>query len=111
MPCKKLTYEPEYWNDEDAVEFNNCYSYAFNSYSLDRTVKENPGDVSNDPFKYDYTCPSLERRIIQDHPGTTIASCNTPCPCNYHKVFMTLDTLGEKKIFIFIVKINLTIES
>lgn len=64
----KYTWAP--WGTKGVVH-DNCYDYAFGSYSNNRTVKSVPGDRSG--LKANgltfTTCSGIQKRVISDNPG------------------------------------------
>ena len=84
-PSKKLTktrvtsgapnpYAPKYtwapWGT-NGVEHDNCYDYAFGSYSAKRTSKSVPGNrsgISSNGLTFT-TCAGIAKRVLADNPG------------------------------------------
>jgi len=98
-PSYLPVYNPNAWNAEDFVTFNNCYAYAFEDRQPGRDHKPSPGERSALRFRVlhpsDYSCPSLKQLIGADYPGVIFQYDNgeIPCPCGYYKAFVA--TTGE----------------
>ena len=64
----KYTWAP--WGTK-GVEHDNCYDYAFGSYSPNRTSKSVPGDrskIGSNGMTFT-TCNGIAKRVISDNPG------------------------------------------
>jgi hypothetical protein len=85
--------EPEYswdpWGTTGRTH-DNCYDYAFGSFSAKRTSKSVPGDRAGDlanglTFR---TCSGVLKRVLEDNPGTVyhMKNPNAKCRPGYYKV-------------------------
>ena len=83
----KFSWEP--WGSAGQVH-DNCYDYAFGSYSNKRTRKSVPGNrsgVGSNGLTFT-TCKGITKRILSDNPrgGAKLMSPHARCPEGYYKV-------------------------
>lgn len=83
----KFSWEP--WGSSGQVH-DNCYDYAFGSYSNKRTRKSVPGNrsgVGSNGLTFT-TCRGITDRILSDNPkgAAKIINPNARCPEGYYKV-------------------------
>jgi hypothetical protein len=71
----KYTWAP--WGTKGVVH-DNCYDYAFGSYSNNRTSKSVPGDRSGNKANglTFTTCTGIARRVLGDNPGNVYKMSN-----------------------------------
>jgi len=88
----KLTgSEPKFdyrgWGDKGRTH-DNCYDYAFNSYSTTRPVKSVPGENYNFPEDNFTDCKNFVKRVVSDNKKTVYNLKNpcTTCQKGYYKV-------------------------
>lgn len=84
-------YTTRLWNTKAGIGKNNCYSYAFNNFDIDRTVKAVPGDRSGFEHDLDYkTCKRIKERLLQDNPDSIYhePSPDRPCMDNFSRIMM-----------------------
>jgi hypothetical protein len=90
----ELSYNPTRWNkkDDNIQKYNNCYAYATNDLRKDRTRKPHPGNLSGtETNEKDYLCPTMNKYLLEDHPGAYKVDFNEPCKCNYFKAHLVVD--------------------
>ena len=83
----KFSWEP--WGSSGQVH-DNCYDYAFGSYSNKRTRKSVPGNrsgVGSNGLTFT-TCKGITQRILSDNPkgAAKLMSATSRCPEGYYKV-------------------------
>jgi len=82
-----FSYDP--WGSTGKVH-DNCYDYAFGSFSKNRTAKSVPGDRSHiSSWGLTFTtCKGIAQRIIRDNPGNVYLMKNPSAPCKpgFYKV-------------------------
>ena len=84
----KYSWEP--WGSIGKVH-DNCYDYAFGSFSKSRTMKSVPGaraHIGSDDLNF-RTCKGIVYRILKDNPGMVVKHMKNPCarcPPGYYKV-------------------------
>ena len=66
---REFTYDP--WGTT-GLNHDNCYDYAFGSFSASRPVKSAPGDRKNIPStNMNYrSCDGIVKRVLADNPGS-----------------------------------------
>jgi hypothetical protein len=75
------------WGDKGR-NHDNCYDYAFNSYSIRRPIKSVPGSNGNFPEDNFTDCTNFVKRVISDNKKTVYSlkyPCTT-CQKGYYKV-------------------------
>src|SRR3989344_5193618 len=78
----ELKYNPKMWNrkEDDIQKYNNCYAYATNNLKRNRKKKPHPGYISGYNYgEKDYTCPTMNKYILQDYPSAYKIDFNPPC--------------------------------
>lgn len=83
----KFSWEP--WGSAGQVH-DNCYDYAFGSYSNRRSRKSVPGNrsgIGSNGLTFT-TCKGITKRILSDNPkgGAKLMSPHARCPEGYYKV-------------------------
>ena len=83
----KFSWEP--WGSTGRVH-DNCYDYAFGSFSSKRTRKSVPGNTSgvgSNGLTFT-TCKGITERILSDNPrgAAKLINPNARCPPGYYKV-------------------------
>lgn len=83
------TFSWDPWG-RSGVNHDNCYDYAFGSFSNRRTSKSVPGDRSKMgsnglTFR---TCNGIVKRVLSDNPGSVyhMKNPNAKCKAGYYKV-------------------------
>lgn len=87
-------WNPRQWNQiEKIIAHHNCYSYATDTYSLNRNGKAQPGYFSGlDGVEEDqYNCLNFLKRLRRDIPSFVLTSFDAKCPKGFHKAFMAID--------------------
>ena len=82
-----FSWEP--WGSSGRVH-DNCYDYAFGSYSNKRTAKSVPGNrshIGSNGLNFT-TCRGITQRILSDNPGGSakLIRPGAKCPVGYYKV-------------------------
>lgn len=98
----ELKYNPKMWNrkEDDIQKYNNCYAYATNNLKRNRKKKPHPGYISGyNSGEKDYTCPTMNKYILQDYPSAYKIDFNTPCKCNYFKSYLTVDPNNDFHLY------------
>lgn len=84
------TYSWEPWGSIGKVH-DNCYDYAFGSFSKRRSMKSVPGakaGINSSGLNFT-TCRGIVQRIVADNPGMVVKHMTNPCakcPAGYYKV-------------------------
>lgn len=93
--CKKPTYTPDNWNDNDKIQKNNnCYSYAFMDLDEKRSHRMGVGEEHGlgKIKKENYNCATFEKNMIQERDGIEITTNDEKCPCGSYKIALFLDS-------------------
>lgn len=83
------TFSWDPWG-RSGVNHDNCYDYAFGSFSNKRTSKSVPGDrsgVGSNGLTF-RTCNGIVKRVLSDNPGGVyhMKNPNAKCKTGYYKV-------------------------
>jgi len=82
---KPPQYEPEKWNDNNGIQFNNnCYNYACN---IRAGTYAQPGKASGNMYS-STDCPEVTEGAVSD--GLTVQDCDQRCPNCCHKVALVV---------------------
>lgn len=101
-------FNPDLWNnDEQITKTHNCYAYFLNTIDKNlaklckSTTKNNCNNLKPQPGlaaglkeienKKQYTCKTMNKRIIADNPGIYIGSRKKPCKRGYYMGAVAID--------------------
>ena len=104
--CDQLTHDPELWNSDEYIKYNNCYRYAMNDPDPELKDKTMPGELCGEDIQRDqYECAIIEEAMRCDYGGGALrphsCECDQPCPCGQHKIYLAIDNEGENRDFHF----------
>lgn len=95
LPHKPNGTEPTFtqrrWITTPGVENSNCYSYAMNDFSANRSVKATPGERVGAPAPRDFgDCKGWNEAVVADNPDhvTLLSDPYAACPRNAFKIML-----------------------
>lgn len=92
-------WEPEAWNSDSVIKYNNCYAYFLDDPESTRHSKPQPGYYglgkenitkrNKEQGKYS-SCSEMKHRILSDNNNIYIADENKPCSSGFYKGFLAI---------------------
>lgn len=92
-------WEPEAWNSDSIIKYNNCYAYFLDDPVITRDAKPQPGYFGlgqenvkkrNKEYGKYSSCTEMNNRILSDNKNIYISDENKPCSPGYYKGFLAI---------------------